>query len=127
MIELQRRLEEVAVSKGMNRPAIAQAAQRVASRAWHADPPVITEEGVRDVQERLTKPPRDGRALRAIVAVHGISMIEALTLMDYWPDLLLGSAGPVSMEQLIVEACRLLGVEVSVVDRSGRKILLEIR
>ena len=113
-------------ANGRSLPRLASDAQSLANRVWGVDAPEIDEDFVRNLKEKILRPPSDGRAFRALLCALEIPLTEALALIGYWPDLRQGTGESVTAEQLIVEGCAAAGVKVRVQQRQGSLVVLEV-
>lgn len=113
-------------SSGKSRSEIADQAGRVAASAWGPEAPEIDEVLIRRLQVEMRNPPADGRSMRAVLSALGVPLVEALALMDYWPDLSLGTTRPVSPEQLLVAACQMVGLEARVRSAGAGRLIVEL-
>ena len=107
------------------RPELTVTAQNIASSVWDAAAPELEENFIRGLRERWKTPPADGRQFRAVIAAHGVTLVEALELMGYWPDLLLGGRARTSQEKL-VESATWVGLTIRVVASQGNRIVVEL-
>jgi hypothetical protein len=111
---------------GRSRAVIACKAQDIGAVAWGEEAPLISEWDIRDLGGRLTTVPKDGRKTRAILAALGVPLVDALADMHYWPDLRLGSGVPVTTEDLVLEALRLVGMPNATVVQQGNVLIVQL-
>ncbi|HKI85711.1 MAG TPA: hypothetical protein VKA53_03095 [Thermoanaerobaculia bacterium] len=110
----------------LSRPQVARRAQDVADKIWGVSIIDIDEHVIRTLDERLKRPPADGKALRAHLCALDIPLVEALKRLDYWPDLRWGSGRAISPEQLLLELCKAGGLKVKISGVQGNTITLQV-
>lgn len=113
------------VTDGRPRRELAELATELADAAFPDDELFVEEQHVRDVDTRLSAPPADGRLFRAVLAAAGVPLVEALTLLGYWPDLRLQRAR--SPAARVVEALRMIGYpDAEIVEVRGRHVTVRL-
>lgn len=123
MRALQRLLKDAV--DGQPRRAVAEKASDIAIRMWGAEAPLIDEAAVRDLDTRLVTPPADGRILRCVLSAADVPLVDALEILEYWPDPTLGPGA--SLATRVTAAMKLSGFpNAKLVTVRGRRVVVEL-
>ncbi len=107
------------------RQEVADRASEIAVRIWGEAAPLIDITDVRKVDSLHETLRADGKVLRCILAAAGIGLVEALTILDLWPDAIMSGSQSVAVR--VAEAMKLVGYpNAKLVTSTGRQVTIEL-